>query len=101
MAFFDQISKLEKLAFLIQAKATGKPKELAIKLDVSERQTFKYIGILKNLGAPINYCPFRETYYYEQEGKFAFRFKALTKKEEIKMNGGFFTRSNFFLPLNQ
>jgi hypothetical protein len=69
--YFD---RLEYLDSLIQRKGTGCPATLAKKLCVSKRTVFEYIDILKFLGASIKYDQFKETYIYENPGKFSFRF---------------------------
>jgi predicted DNA-binding transcriptional regulator YafY len=67
-------NKLERLDQLIRTKATGTPKRLSKKIGVSERTVYKYIQILEDLGAPITYCKSRESYIYEKDGYFDFRF---------------------------
>jgi predicted DNA-binding transcriptional regulator YafY len=66
--------RLEALDCMIRTKSTGNPKRLSKKLGVSERTIYEYIDILKTLGAPIAYCKTRESYYYENDGYFSFRF---------------------------
>jgi biotin operon repressor len=66
--------RLEYLDHLIRIKGTGSPKRLARKLNISERSTFAYIDLLKEIGAPIKYSRQRKTYYYEVEGNINFRF---------------------------
>ena len=91
MAVFDLMSKLEKLDYLIRSKATGTSKSLAKKLGVSERQVFNYLTLFKDLDAPVSYCPFRQTYLYEKEGKFNFRFnvKELGSEDIRNIKAGF------------
>ena len=66
--------RLESLDHLIRIKGTGSPRELAKRLNISERSIYEYIGLLKTLGAPIRYSKFRRTYYYEDAGFLHFRF---------------------------
>jgi len=68
------INKLEYLDYLIKRKATGNPKELAHKLNISERGVYNYIGLLKELGASIKFCRKRNSYHYTEEGQFYFKF---------------------------
>ncbi|WP_339812785.1 hypothetical protein [uncultured Imperialibacter sp.] len=91
MAVFDLMSKLEKLDYLIRSKSTGTSKSLSKKLGVSERQVFNYLTLFKDLDAPVTYCPFRQTYLYEKEGKFNFRFsmKDLDNDEQRNIRAGF------------
>jgi predicted DNA-binding transcriptional regulator YafY len=67
-------NRLERLDFLIRIKATGTPKILSQKMGVSERTVYKYIEILQSLGAPVTYSKIKESYVYENEGYFNFRF---------------------------
>jgi predicted DNA-binding transcriptional regulator YafY len=70
-------NRLDYLNSLIRRKATGSPKQLANKLTVSERTVFAYIEILKSLGAEIKFCKVRQSYYYEKQGTFDFKFKSV------------------------
>lgn len=66
--------RLERLDNLIRIKATGTPKILSQKMGVSERTVYKYIEILESLGAPVTYSKTKESYVYENDGYFNFRF---------------------------
>lgn len=68
------INKLERLDYLIRTKSTGSPAELARKLNLSERCAYNYLDLLKRQGAPISYCRKRNSYYYEESGRFHFVF---------------------------
>ena len=67
-------SRLEYLDYLIRARATGPPRVLAKKMDLSLRTTFDYIDILRSLGAPIYFDKHKQTYCYEKSGRFNFKF---------------------------
>ena len=67
-------NRLEYLDYLIRTKATGSPRVLAQKLNISRRTVFEYIEILKSLEAPIVYDRHNETYYYAERGSFNFKF---------------------------
>ena len=67
-------NRLEYLNDLIRKKATGSPRTLAIKMNISVRTVYEYIDILRSLGAPISYSKNRETYYYSEIGSFCFKF---------------------------
>ncbi|MBW3466965.1 HTH domain-containing protein [Arthrospiribacter ruber] len=73
----DYFKKLEYLDELIRRKATGSPKALAKKFDVSERTVYDYINTLKDLGAEICYCQQSESYVYEKLGRFNFKFRLI------------------------
>lgn len=62
-----------RLDVLIQSKKTGTPKQLAHKLEISERSVHYYIAFMKNeMKAPIVYDNKLETYLYETECKLCF-----------------------------
>jgi len=67
-------NRLEYLDHLIRLKATGAPRSLAKKLNISVRAVYDYINMLKSMGAPINYNRQKGTYFYKEEGCFRFRF---------------------------
>jgi predicted DNA-binding transcriptional regulator YafY len=75
-------SRLEHLDQMIRLKATGDPRCLAKKLNISVRATFDYINMLKSLGAPINYNRHKGTYYYSEQGRFHFKF--IRANDEIR-----------------
>ncbi|WP_297868914.1 HTH domain-containing protein [uncultured Flavobacterium sp.] len=62
-----------RLHELIQTKQTGNLKQLAKKLEISERSVNYYIAFMRNeLKAPIIYDRKLETYLYETECKLCF-----------------------------
>jgi transcriptional antiterminator len=64
------IKNIQLLIELVKQKKTGKPKEIAKKLGVSERQVYTYLEILKTeFNAPIKYCKKEETYFFNEEGE--------------------------------
>lgn len=86
MKFLEQIQQLERLDQLIRLKATGSPKDLAEKLEVSERSVYNFMEVMRNLGANIKYCSFRNSYYYE--GRFLFKFVLCSEQNPDKIIGG-------------
>ena len=64
------IYRLSKIDNLISMKNTGTPRELSIKLKVSERRARQYVELLKGLGAPIEYSRKDCTYFYKENGFF-------------------------------
>lgn len=75
--FLECIDKLEKLDSLLYLEKTGTPKELAYKLNISERQLYRLISLMKNLGADIKYCSSKCSYKYEIPMKFQLGFQYL------------------------
>jgi hypothetical protein len=62
-----------RLHELIVTKKTGMPKELAKKLEISDRSLHYYIAFMKNeMKAPIVYDNKLATYIYETECKLCF-----------------------------
>lgn len=95
MAFIDTFYQLERLAHLIQRKATGSPAELAEKLGVTLRTVHNLLEQLRNLGADIAYCRERCSYYYVQPVELCFSVvQPIENTEEIK--GGYKFISDFF-----
>jgi len=80
-------------------KATGTPKELAEKIDVSERLLYDYLNEMKELGAPIYYDKERCCYCYSEEVKFEFGFRIIEQAQLDKIKGGemqlFFLTADF------
>ena len=79
-------NRLEHLSSLIKMKATGSPVALARKLGVSERTVYEYVDILRSLGADIKYSKTKESYYYEKDGDFDFKFKQLDALKHLDGN---------------
>jgi predicted DNA-binding transcriptional regulator YafY len=88
------VNRLIRMDHLILYKSTGRPADLASKLEISERSVYEYIRFMKGLGAPICFSRNRGTYYYKDSGNFAIGFFAsvvptvtsaavLEKKKEI------------------
>lgn len=69
------VIRLERINHLIKTKATGNPRQLSQRLHISERLLYQYIALLKEMGAPIQYDRFRETYFYEAGTGFSLRFQ--------------------------
>jgi len=71
MGLLKQYNRLKHIDLLISMSATGTPKDLAEKLNVSIITIYRYIREMKELGAPIKYCRNCDSYKYtEQEYKF-------------------------------
>ena len=95
--YFERISRIDRL---IRLKATGTPADLAQRLEISESGLYRYIGYMRLMGAPIIFCKSRNSYVYEDNGKFQMGFVAtsINEKELITTYGGkiFPKRINFF-----
>lgn len=75
MTFIEKLQQIKRLDNLIRRRATGTPGELAVRLDLSERQVYNIIKILKEMDAPVAYSTGESTYYYEQEVKLMLGFE--------------------------
>ena len=70
-----QARRIERIHDLVKRKSTGCPSDLATKLQISERQVYNLIDLMKDMGAPLVYDPFRKSYVYTSEVKWEFGFK--------------------------
>jgi transcriptional antiterminator len=73
------ISKIKNLIHLIEKERTGTPKELAKRLELSERMVYNYVDVLrKDLKAPIVYNRIKQTYQYNEQGKLRWEWNTNT-----------------------
>lgn len=56
MKFYEYQEKLSRIQELAKRRATGTPKELAIKMNMSERTLLRHVQNIKDQGIPIEYC---------------------------------------------
>lgn len=91
-----QILRIERLHNLIRRKATGTPTKCAEKLNISERQLYNTLDLMKSMGAPLFYdfsiCAY--CYEYEVNWQFGF-FRCLEEEEMSKIQGSGNHSSNF------
>lgn len=62
MNFREYTVAINRITELAKRKSTGSPKELAKRLNVSERTTFRLIESIKEQGTPIIYCRHSSSY---------------------------------------
>ncbi len=87
MKLIEELRLIQRIDQLIRLKATGSPKDLARRLDVSERTAYRIIQALKEMGIPIKYCKSKQSYMYEKKVKI--RFECIIDDEkEIQITGG-------------
>lgn len=86
-----QIALLERVDQLIRLKATGRPKKLAERLEVSEATVFRMIETMKELNAPVYYDLTCQSYVYTQQTEFkcGFFVQKLDEAEQRSLSGGF------------
>lgn len=68
---------LDSLVWYIEHQCTGSPVQLAQRLSVSDRTVKRYIAQLRELGADIRYCHYRNSYYFATPVTFRFGFEPL------------------------
>lgn len=82
LALDMDIRVIKKLHELIKTERTGSPKELCIKLGISERTVYNYISFMKSeLNAPIIFSGQKSSYCYE--GSCELRFNGSNTPDEI------------------
>ncbi len=86
-----QIALLERVDRLIRLKATGRPKKLAERLEVSEATVFRMIDTMKELNAPVYYDLANQSYAYSKPTSFrcGFFMEDLDKNAQRNLTGGF------------
>ena len=80
------IKRLKYIDTLIQEHKTGTAADLGEVIGVSERTVYKYLKMMKRLGAPIAFNAFTKTYYYKKEGNFVCAFSFSASNDPHKRN---------------
>ncbi|MBO6494850.1 MAG: hypothetical protein JJ978_04720 [Roseivirga sp.] len=78
-----QIQRIERLHQLIKLNATGSPQHCAELLEISERQLYNTLDLMKALGAPIYYDIALGSYSYEREVVCSFGFLVKNTDDKI------------------
>lgn len=69
------IRTIIKLDKLITSEQTGTPRDLSLKLELTERAIYKNLKFMKEeLNAPIEFSKLRGSYCYIGEGSFCFKW---------------------------
>ena len=87
MNLLEQINRIERLDQLIRMKATGTPKQIAKRLNVSRSTLYNLLGFMKNQGVEIYYCSTYQSFCYKQEVYFCFGF-TIEKVQLRRVKGG-------------
>ncbi|MCO6489923.1 MAG: hypothetical protein J5I98_16015 [Phaeodactylibacter sp.] len=97
MSLLEKIDRVERIHQMIQYKRTGNPVQFAKKLGMSESKLYQTLKELKQLGAPIAYCRYRQSYLYLRPVRFRFGFEenALSEREAAGIGGGGYMGSLF------
>ena len=72
MCLSDKIQLVGRLHQFIKRKGTGCHRAFAKRLGISVSALYRHLDTLKNLGAEIEYCTDRKTYYYVNNFEFKF-----------------------------
>ena len=81
------LRKIDRMNELIRRASTGPPAEFAEKMKISESTLYNYLNFLKyELNAPISYCRYRKTYYYDKKGNIIMMFTSLDRREILKIS---------------
>lgn len=70
MNTIKNLERLQRLHGLIEQEVTGSPKELAGRMQISERLVYNLIDQFKEYDASICYDRRRRTYYYRDDFQF-------------------------------
>lgn len=81
------INRLRYIDILIRENKTGNAEDLAIIVGVSVRTVYKYLDLMKRLGAPIAFNTLSKSYYYETEGSFICAFTLSNAGNKDKCDG--------------
>lgn len=95
MTLIGKINQIERLDSLIRRRATGSAAELALKFNISERNVFQLLSLMKEMGAPMYYCKASNSYCYSKTVKFNFGFYHIEDYRQVK-GGTFKQRPHFF-----
>lgn len=90
MSLNNKIERIKRMHDLIRYKRTGKPDQFARKMGLSESMLYNMLKELKQLGAPIAYCRYRESYEYMHPVEFRVGFipPSVATQELQAINGG-------------
>ena len=91
MRFFEKLQVIERVDGLIKRKGTGSARELGGRLGLGKTAVYEIIDTLRSMGAEIDYCVNRRTYYYTEEKVLAVGFV-----DKSKINGGKSSLSAFY-----
>ncbi|MEL6276146.1 MAG: hypothetical protein AAFU03_13685, partial [Bacteroidota bacterium] len=70
MSLLRNLERAARMHRYIKFKRTGTPEQFAAKMDMSVSSLYGVIKELKELGAPIGYCKFRQSYQYTRPVEF-------------------------------
>jgi hypothetical protein len=90
MSLRKYLTRIRRLDVLIRRKSTGPPKELADRLNISERWLYKFLRELREeFDCPITYDHYKQSYVYEERGQIVVGFENISAKDKTEIRGGF------------
>jgi hypothetical protein len=84
---FEDLFLLQRIDSLIRTRATGSPKALCERLEISECSVYRMIERLRDMGLPVAYDKKRQTYFYEKSVKWNVEF-VVGDEKLLKIQGG-------------
>ena len=88
MSIRKSIELIQRVDQLMRTKAARTIQSLSEKLGISERQAYRVVGEMKDLGLPIDYDKKEKTYYYKSEVFMKFEITVVDGKEKRNILGG-------------
>jgi len=67
MSYLEFQEKIEYLKELIDKEATGSPKDLAHRINTSERTLYRLLNFIKEQYGNVDYCRTSNTYYFTEK----------------------------------
>lgn len=77
MNLIERINRLKRIDCFIRMQSTGTPKEFSQKLGISESTLYEELKLLKEEGADICFCHYRQTYVYQKPVKLIFKIESI------------------------
>lgn len=93
------LDRLKRINELVKAKKTGSPKELAQKLGISVSHLHRCINEMKEMGVPVDFCRYSNSYYYNKEFdlRVTYSIKLVSEEECRQISGGFSIKKSSLL----
>jgi hypothetical protein len=88
MTFIEHLQFLQCIDNRIARRGTGTARDLAVFMGISRSSVFNHLDTLRQLGAEIEFCEFRKSYYYVDDKRP--RFPILSKSDSEKLQGGIY-----------
>ncbi len=90
MKTIKSLERLQQLHTLILKERTGSPKDLARRMNVSERLVYLLLEYLKDYNANIRYDRGRQTYYYSDDFELDIQISVavISNNERTEIFGG-------------